>query len=76
MDPKTLGEQFVQRYYSEFESNRAQCVRNFFTEASTYSFEGETLTGMQVTTFPAGFSFLFFFFFQDRGENRQPDLSA
>eukprot|EP00924_Labyrinthula_sp_SR-Ha-C_P001068 maker-scaffold_7-snap-gene-12.41-mRNA-1 protein AED:0.02 eAED:0.02 QI:28/1/1/1/1/1/2/70/248 len=47
MNNETICQQFLQQYYNLFDTNRAQCTQQFFTDLSTYSFEGETFKGQQ-----------------------------
>lgn len=39
--------QFLQRFHSLFDTNRPECVKNFFLEASTIQFEGDNTKGLQ-----------------------------
>lgn len=45
-DFNSVGLQFVQYYYNQFQANRAELV-NLFTEQSMLSFEGEHFRGTQ-----------------------------
>lgn len=46
-NPENLCAQFLQLYHSLFDTNRAECAKKFFTDASTFQFEGENLKGLQ-----------------------------
>ena len=47
MNADQVCTQFLQSFHTSFDSNRQQCLQNFFLEASTVQFEGDNAKGLQ-----------------------------